>query len=630
MDKPSCSPIESTQNQNAISDSEPQPNNEIGWRRREFLSSVGGVAVVAPAIRGTAVFGVAGGVALTPQQVDADALGPLPPRERQLDSYEIRLRAAEDELARHPVRHETNGDEGRFPNAIGNFSKTLPHDDIGEVDLDAYQALVRALEAADFDQLETVPRGIGGFLANPLGGWCFTIEGPDVAAIKVNPPPSITSWTWSAEMAELYWEAVCRDVPLSAYDSHSLAVEARQDLATFRGYRGPRNGSDGSITANDLFRVDYPGVTKGPMVSQLLYGMWEQDGVTEIDPKIQTGVPFKDPGTQAINADSAFMTTFDEWLTVRNGGGIRGGGGFGIPRVDAGAKVYARTARDLGTIAGSDRINSVFYRAAFQLGFGAAVDTANPYANAFGGGRQFAFATFGVGHLFELLGKVHKSERHAWFQKWFVHRFLRPEEGGGLVHNTKVGNARYPIRGDILNSPVLDHIFAHNEAINQRLDPAVTDGSYLLPQMFRGGAPTHPSFPAGHAITAGACITILKAWFDEDTPIVDIGLDYPGGIEGPVQPTPDGMALEPYDDSADPLTLGGEFNKLCHNLSWGRDMSGVHWRADNVEGNAQGEEVAIRMLAEEMATYAEPFEGFALTRFNGQKGRVTPNGFEPE
>jgi membrane-associated phospholipid phosphatase len=49
--------------------------------------------------------------------------------------------------------------------------------------------------------------------------------------------------------------------------------------------------------------------------------------------------------------------------------------------------------------------------------------------------------------------------------------------------------------------------------------------------LFRAGSPTHPSFPAGHAITAGACMTILKAWFDESVL-----------FPKPVKPTDDGLA----------------------------------------------------------------------------------------
>ena len=47
-------------------------------------------------------------------------------------------------------------------------------------------------------------------------------------------------------------------------------------------------------------------------------------------------------------------------------------------------------------------------------------------------------------------------------------------------------------------------------------------------------------------------------------------------------------------------------------------MGGAHWRADNVEGVRQGEEVALRILREEMALYPEPVGGFMLTKFDGE------------
>ncbi|MCA1613618.1 MAG: phosphoesterase, partial [Acidobacteria bacterium] len=66
------------------------------------------------------------------------------------------------------------------------------------------------------------------------------------------------------------------------------------------------------------------------------------------------------------------------------------------------------------------------------------------------------------------------------------------------------------------------------------------------------------------------------------------------------------------------LTVGGELNKLAHNMSAGRDMSGVHWRvADNFTGLTQGEAVAIRLLQEAKATYPEPNASFTLTKFDG-------------
>lgn len=128
--------------------------------------------------------------------------------------------------------------------------------------------------------------------------------------------------------------------------------------------------------------------------------------------------------------------------------------------------------------------------------------------------------------------------------------------------------------------------------------------------MFTTGGPTHPSFPAGHAIAAGGGCTMLKAWFNEDQ-------IWPN----PVKASADGLSLQPYVVGVDgpPLTVGGELNKLCHNLSLGRDMSGVHWRCDTDSGNFQGEEQCIRMLREQKATYPEPFAGFTLRKYNGEQ-----------
>jgi hypothetical protein len=270
---------------------------------------------------------------------------------------------------------------------------------------------------------------------------------------------------------------------------------------------------------------------------------------------------------------------------------------------------YPRNARDLAEIAASDVVNSPYFRAILVMmdAFGIPPDAANPYNDSV---RQTGFATFGVAHLVDLIGKAPKAERHAYFQKWQVHRFLRPEAGGGRVHNVLTGRADYPFHGDLVRSSVWEQIFKHNQVINKdRL--GLDQGTYLLPQQSRSGSPTNPSFTSGHAFSAGVCVTMLKAWVQEDVPFPD-----------PVQPTPDGLGLEPYHGPA--LTLGGELNKLAHNLTWGRSMGGVHWRADNVEGVRQGEEVAIRLLEEEMAVYPERFDGFTLTKFNGETITLSP------
>jgi hypothetical protein len=130
-------------------------------------------------------------------------------------------------------------------------------------------------------------------------------------------------------------------------------------------------------------------------------------------------------------------------------------------------------------------------------------------------------------------------------------------------------------------------------------------GSYLLPMAFPEGSPLHPAYGAGHATVAGACVTILKALFDESFVIPE-----------PVMATPDGLSLVPY--SRPPLTVGGELNKLAMNVAVGRNIAGVHWRSDATESLKLGEQVAISILADQRATYGEKsFAGFTFTRFDG-------------
>src|SRR6266545_4437639 len=73
-------------------------------------------------------------------------------------------------------------------------------------------------------------------------------------------------------------------------------------------------------------------------------------------------------------------------------------------------------------------------------------------------------------------------------KKWFVHRRLRPEAFGGLVHHVKVNGAPYQLDLEILNDApgtVLARI--HNQNV------AKGHNSFLLPQAFPEGSPLHPA-----------------------------------------------------------------------------------------------------------------------------------------
>jgi len=192
----------------------------------------------------------------------------------------------------------------------------------------------------------------------------------------------------------------------------------------------------------------------------------------------------------------------------------------------------------------------------------------------------------------DLVARVaNASLKAAWCHKWLIHRRLRPEEFAGRIHNHVTKAAQYPLHEEVLNAKVLDTVVQ-------------TYGSYLLPMAYPEGCPTHPAYPAGHAAIAGACTTVLKAFFNESFV-----------IPNPVVAIPDGLALVPYKDAD--LTVGGELNKLASNIALARNTAGVHWRSDGIEGLKLGEAVAIGVLTDLRATCPEPFEGFSFTKFDG-------------
>jgi hypothetical protein len=123
-------------------------------------------------------------------------------------------------------------------------------------------------------------------------------------------------------------------------------------------------------------------------------------------------------------------------------------------------------------------------------------------------------------------------------------------------------------------------------------------GSHLLPMPFPEGSPMHPSYGAGHATVAGACVTILKAFFDETCKL-------PFAFRA--NPADNGATLEHLPVFDDTLTVGGELNKICSNISNGRDMAGVHYFTDYIESNRLGEKIACGILEEQAVCYPEDF-----------------------
>src|SRR5581483_9528721 len=132
------------------------------------------------------------------------------------------------------------------------------------------------------------------------------------------------------------------------------------------------------------------------------------------------------------------------------------------------------------------------------------------------------FGTMGQPDIAATLAAVAREALNVvWYQKWWVHLRHRPESGGAIVHLLKTGQGgtiEGHVSDTVLTSQAVQSSFAANK-------------SYFLSQAFPEGSPTHPAYPTGHGTVAGACITVLKFFFDGTFQ-----------VPAPLLPTPDGAA----------------------------------------------------------------------------------------
>jgi membrane-associated phospholipid phosphatase len=211
------------------------------------------------------------------------------------------------------------------------------------------------------------------------------------------------------------------------------------------------------------------------------------------------------------------------------------------------------------------------------------------------------------------------AQTAAWYRKWLVHRRLRPEEYAGRLEAERRGaGGPFDLPATLRESAAPDRVVdAH--------------GTALLPQAYTEGSPTHPSYPAGHSVVAGATVTVLKAMFDGRHPIPTDELVVPvadGTVEGtttvrttrlaPVTEvsTALGATAESIAEARSAtITVNDELNKLATNVALGRNWAGIHYRSDGVEGLLLGEQVAVRYLQDHLRATDLPFDGYRLEPF---------------
>lgn len=538
--------------------------------RRQFLGVASGFTA-ATALSSVSLSSVLKNSATVVRADVQTDIGPINPYVRRRKAQQLRQQTSIFQANNAELDHPNNGDDDYYSSRIGSFTKGLPHNRFGEVEPLAYRSLIRALITGEPGDYAAIQMGGTVKLANPQAALAFDLEGTDPCAFTLPVAPRLDSEVVGGEMAELYWRALTRDVPFSRYDSHSLTTAAVADLRKFSNFN--------YTTTQSLFHGRLPGEEVGPFISQLLW-MNIPYGAMTIRQQYRVPVP-----------DDDYMTSYASWLSIQNGTPAPYGNNF-----DAASR-HIRNGRDLTEYVHRDFTYQAFLNAALiLLSYGApALDDANSYKTSV---TQGGFATFGGPHILDLVARVaNLALKAAWFQKWQVHRRVRPEEFGGLVHLAKTGQANYPIHAKLADSAALS-------AVQSKF------GTYLLPMAYPEGCPTHPAYPGGHATISGACATVLKAFFKESFV-----------LPVPVIPSEDGSTLNGLNGVT--LTVGGELNKLASNIAYGRDTAGMHWRSDEVAGLRLGETVAISVLQDFNATFNERFDGFSLTKFDGTPIQIT-------
>ncbi len=602
---------------------------------------------------------------------------------RREEALKVRNSAANLAANRPHPRHVENGDEQKFrhpddgsdnaqkPSYLANFTKGLPHDpDTGLVASPAdYEQFVRAIDsgdARDFAALNLGPEKLEesdsmptesqtgetpiwksqkGQSANKVRAWesqsaglTFDLQGPDAQAVTMPPAPAIGSDELTAEMAEVYAQALLRDVPFTNIENGSgtvdgLGISVMEVIDELKKLNWFTDTSTLGLTPEEIgrkrgrvplslenaFRGVTPGDDIGPYISQFLLA--GNTSINGVDPE-----PIEDGGSTrprttadglitygAINIDQRvrvaaeedYMTTWNEWLDVQQGANLGG-----LERYqDSPSRRFITTPRDLATYVHYDALYEAYLNACLlMLSAEIPFDPGIPFQAPDGMDGQQGFAHFGGPHILSLVTEVAtRALKAVRYQKFNVHRRFRPEGlAGRLAKAHMLGVPELTAMVGELQ-PILTWIDTKNGA-----DADIGGPNYLLPMAFCEGSPMHPSYGAGHATVAGACVTILKAFFDHAHPLTLAGYKEDEDNENvkiyqAFVPSDNGVSLERVSVGNQPLTVEGELNKLASNIAIGRDWAGVHFFSDYLESIRMGEEIAIGILEEQKLTYGENF-----------------------
>ncbi len=531
---------------------------------------------------------------------------------------------------KHSLPSEANGDETRVPFYAAQFSKGLEHDPatgfLTAEGQKSYELLVKAVNCGSqeiYNSIQRAPESVQK-LVNPQASAAFSLEGIDSSLLPLPSFPCLSSKKAAALLIENYLLALCRDVFFEDFGTGKRtdddgkggsltkkAVCILQDLG--KAYQGPRTHK-GKIDVSILFRGNNEGSLVGPHISQFLYQPLSIPvGTFPVQLNVETIAPlFKTDQKHPIAAAHNFGISMEDFIAIEDGN-------IPLPYTSAdyeNSSRYITSGRDLTTIVHWDFPCQAGYNALIVLFTNRfPFSPTSPYVNGTIK-NEGPLVTMGFFDAFGLIGAVSaEAAKHAWAHKWRSQRALRPEAFAGIVHHSKTsGTNPCDLHETLFNKHAGIDLLEWVRKSNEKRGAS----TYLLSQAYPEGSPLHPSYPAGHATIAGACITVIKALFDDRALIAS--------YVAPVKPDPKKphKLITLSGEGEDRMTVGSELDKLASNVAFARNYAGIHYRADSDRGMELGERVGIAFLQDIAACYTEQtFTGFELTKLNGQRIRIT-------
>ena len=130
-----------------------------GPNRRKFLGQVGAAATFAAGALASP--SVSSAQAIGGSSNSPGAVAPLAGvnNRRVIEAFEIRVAEAIQDASVPAATNLNNGDEARYADKGGTYTKGLPHDAFGRVDLGAYQTLKTALNSGEFSDFQNIIMG---------------------------------------------------------------------------------------------------------------------------------------------------------------------------------------------------------------------------------------------------------------------------------------------------------------------------------------------------------------------------------------------------------------------------------------------------------------------------------------